>query len=274
MGARILIIEDNAANLDLMAYLLQAYGHTTYGAHDGEEGLQIAASTVPDLIICDVQLPNLDGYEVVARLKASPATRSVPVIAVTALAMVGDRDRVLKAGFDGYLVKPIDPEGFAREIDLFLSGTKLSGPSSTRFLKTGEEPARWQGSKVATVLAVDDIPANLDLVRSLLEPFGYRVITASGGRDALEKAKRDRPDLILSDVCMADGDGYEFIRRVKADERLSPVPFVFITSTMLEDRDRVKGLALGASRFLRRPLESERLLAEIAACLAEEKDRG
>jgi two-component system cell cycle response regulator len=210
---------------------------------------------------------------VVARLKSNPATRSTPVIAVTALAMVGDRDRVLKAGFDGYLVKPIDPEGFARDVDVFLSGTKLSRPSSTHSLSAGEGPVGWQGNKLATVLAVDDIPANLDLVRSLLEPFGYRVITASGGRDALEKARRERPDLILSDVCMADGDGYEFIRRVKADEHLSPIPFVFITSTMLEERDRVKGLSLGAARFLRRPLESERLLAEIASCLAEENNR-
>src|SRR5437773_1340253 len=116
MPARILVIEDNAANLDLMIYLLEAYGHTTYAAHDGQEGLEMAASQPPDLIICDVHLPRVDGYGVVQQLKEDPALRHIPVIAVTALAMVGDRDRVLRAGFDGYLAKPIDPETFVRQI--------------------------------------------------------------------------------------------------------------------------------------------------------------
>jgi two-component system cell cycle response regulator len=105
-------------------------------------------------------------------------------------------------------------------------------------------------------------------VCSLLEPFGYRVITASGGREALEMAGRDRPDLILSDVCMSDGSGYDFIQSVKADAHLSSIPFIFITSSMTEERDREKGLALGAARFLFRPLEPERLLEEITACLS------
>ena len=74
----------------------------------------------PDLIICDVQLPDIDGFEVARRLKRDPELRPIPLVAVTALAMVGDRDRVLAAGFDGYLAKPIDPEMFARQIEDFL----------------------------------------------------------------------------------------------------------------------------------------------------------
>jgi CheY-like chemotaxis protein len=75
----------------------------------------------PELIICDIQLPKMDGYEVVRRLKADPKTRSIPIIAVTALAMVGDRDRIIAAGFDGYLAKPIDPETFVQEVVAFLN---------------------------------------------------------------------------------------------------------------------------------------------------------
>ena len=120
MAATILVIEDNAANLDLMIYLLEAYGHTTYGARDGEEGLRKAASETPHLIICDVQLPDIDGSAVVARLKADPATSAIPVLAVTALAMVGDRDRVLRAGFDGYLAKPIDVRAFPEQVRSFV----------------------------------------------------------------------------------------------------------------------------------------------------------
>src|SRR5467141_2182375 len=120
MPARILIIEDNQANLDLMSYLLEAFGHTLLTVADGEAGLESAHRERPDLIICDVQLPGTDGYEVARRLKSDAASRAIPLVAVTALAMVGDRERLLTSGFDGYLAKPIDPEGFVHQIDTFL----------------------------------------------------------------------------------------------------------------------------------------------------------
>jgi CheY-like chemotaxis protein len=121
MCARILVIEDNTANLDLMVYLIGAFGHIAVSARDGEEGLRAAAEMKPDLILCDVDLPKLDGYEVVRRLKSDPDCRSIPAVAVTALAMVGDRDRVLLAGFDGYLPKPIDPEALVQQINGFVN---------------------------------------------------------------------------------------------------------------------------------------------------------
>jgi CheY-like chemotaxis protein len=118
---RILVIEDNQANLDLTLYLLRAFGNTAYSASDGVEGVEVAAREKPDLIICDINMPKLDGYGVVAQLKSDPSMSSVPIIAVTALAMVGDPDRVLKTGFDGYISKPIDPETFVQQIETLLS---------------------------------------------------------------------------------------------------------------------------------------------------------
>src|SRR5207245_2958993 len=87
---------------------------------DGEKGLEMANRERPDLIVCDVHLPTLDGYQVAARLKGDPGFRHVPLVAVTAMAMVGDRDKVLAAGFDGYIAKPIVPETFVSEIERFL----------------------------------------------------------------------------------------------------------------------------------------------------------
>jgi CheY-like chemotaxis protein len=121
MRARILVIEDNPANLDLMMYLIGAFGHIALSARDGTEGLRAAAQVKPDLILCDIHLPRIDGYEVVRRLKNDPDCSSIPTVAVTALAMVGDRDRVLRAGFDGYLAKPIDPEAFMNQINGFVN---------------------------------------------------------------------------------------------------------------------------------------------------------
>lgn len=119
--ARILIIEDNAANMQLMVYLLNAFGHTTLEATDGEAGLAVIQNESVDIILCDLQIPRLDGYEVARRIKMDPELKDIPLIAVTAYAMVGDRDKVLSAGFDGYISKPINPEIFTEEVEGYLS---------------------------------------------------------------------------------------------------------------------------------------------------------
>src|SRR5438094_3265577 len=127
LSARILVIEDNPTNLELMMYLLSAYGYEPLTAMDGLEGLEIAQRQRPDLIVCDVQLPKADGFEVVRRLKAEPAFRTMPLIAVTALAMVGDRDRLLNAGFDGYIAMPIHADDFVKTVDGYILIELLSG---------------------------------------------------------------------------------------------------------------------------------------------------
>lgn len=126
MPARILVVEDNPANLEVMSYLLKAFGYGVLTALDGESGVATAIEQRPDLILCDVQLPRLDGYGVVQRLKAHAELRHTPLIAVTAFAMVGDRERMLEAGFDGYLSKPIAPDYFAAQIRDFLQRSEQS----------------------------------------------------------------------------------------------------------------------------------------------------
>lgn len=118
--AAILIIEDNPTNRDLMVYLLQTFGHEPISCGTGEDGVAAALRDGPSLILCDLQLPGIDGYEVLRQLKGDHRLRRIPILAVTALAMVGDRDRALAAGFDGYIAKPIDPETFVQELARFL----------------------------------------------------------------------------------------------------------------------------------------------------------
>ncbi len=130
--ARILIIEDNQANMQLMVYLLRAFGHVTTEAVEGKSGLAAAQRQLPDLILCDLQMPGMDGYEVARQVRLEPRLKAISLIAVTAYAMVGDRDKVLAAGFDGYIPKPINPELFAGQVESFLPPDKhstLSNPS-------------------------------------------------------------------------------------------------------------------------------------------------
>jgi two-component system, cell cycle response regulator DivK len=110
--ARVLVVEDNASNLTLATFLLESAGHTVLSASDAEAGLALARTENPELILMDIQLPGMDGLEATAHLKADPSTRSIPVIALTALAMKGDEARIRAAGCDAYISKPLNYREF------------------------------------------------------------------------------------------------------------------------------------------------------------------
>jgi CheY-like chemotaxis protein len=107
-GREILVVEDNEKNMKLFRDVLRASAYRTIEASTGEEALELAVSEVPALVLMDVQLPGIDGVETLARLRSDGRTASIPVLALTAQAMQGDREELLKAGFDGYLSKPVD----------------------------------------------------------------------------------------------------------------------------------------------------------------------
>jgi two-component system cell cycle response regulator DivK len=110
--AKVLIVEDNVANMKLATFLLESVGHSVLSATDAEAGLTIARAEQPDLILMDIQLPGMDGLEACALLKKDDATRDIPVIALTALAMKGDEERIRAAGCDGYIAKPMRYQEF------------------------------------------------------------------------------------------------------------------------------------------------------------------
>ena len=121
--AKVLIVEDNLANMKLAALLLQSAGHTVLSATDAEVGLTLARDEHPNLILMDIQLPGMDGLEATALLKRDDATRAIPVIALTALAMKGDEERIRAAGCDGYIAKPMRYEEFLATIAAQLAPT-------------------------------------------------------------------------------------------------------------------------------------------------------
>lgn len=114
--ATVLIVEDNVTNMKLSTFLLESVDHTVLAAVNAEAGLAMARETLPDLILMDIQLPGMDGLQATAVLKGDPATRDIPVIALTALAMKGDEERILAAGCDGYIAKPLDYKEFLRRV--------------------------------------------------------------------------------------------------------------------------------------------------------------
>jgi CheY-like chemotaxis protein len=118
--SKILIAEDNPVNRELLRELLEMRGHTVAEACDGEEALRIIEQTQPDLVLLDIGMPILDGFGVIRKIRENPRFASMPVVAVTAYAMQGDREKILSSKFDGYLSKPVDARSLAQELERVL----------------------------------------------------------------------------------------------------------------------------------------------------------
>jgi diguanylate cyclase (GGDEF)-like protein/PAS domain S-box-containing protein len=253
VSARILIIEDNPTNMELMLYLLTDLGYTPFMAIDGASGVDTARETKPDLIICDVHLPKLDGYGVVAALKADPAMCHIPVLAVTALAMVGDRERLLAAGFDGYIGKPIEPDNFVAELETFL--------------RSRSAPEAPPEAKRATILIVDDHVLNREFLMTLLGYGGHRLIEAANGIEGLEMVHQEHPDLIISDILMPNMDGYEFVTRLHGDPATADVPVIFYTAIYREREAHQIAESCGVRWVLPKPSDPDVILRAVHEAL-------
>jgi CheY-like chemotaxis protein len=120
MTPTILVVEDNRDNMNLMEYLLKAFGYTPLLATTAADGVRLAREQRPDLILMDIQMPEMDGYDATAAIRSDPGLKDTRVVAVTAFAMVGDAERIMASGFDGYMSKPIVPGTFVDEVESFL----------------------------------------------------------------------------------------------------------------------------------------------------------
>lgn len=301
MVPSILLIEDDPDSLDLMSFVLRAFGHLPLLATNGAEGLEIASRQRLDLIVCDIQMPVMDGFQLARQLKRAGPLSRIPLIAVTSLAMVGDRGKVLAAGFDGYIEKPLDPETFVQQLESFLppglrvaaqkSQARTSLPDDRGGCEEVVTAAGTNGNgriavepsclvcdvaphptAGASILIVDNSAANLELLVTMLQPFRYLLQTANSVGDAIRMALRQPPDLIMSDVHMPGEDGFDLLRQVKSDAQLRDIPFVVVSSSAFHNNDRARAIAMGARKFLDRPLDAVTLVREIEECLLEGRE--
>ena len=269
--ARILVIEDNPDNLELMTYLLKAFGHETVSAEDGEQGMAVAQSQRFELIVCDIHLPKLDGYQVALQLKSNPALASLPLVAVTAFAMVGDRDRILSAGFDDYITKPIAPEHFVSQLERLLPHASWGSPPQSMATTVSAPPPQ---AVQLDVLVIDDSPSNRELLGYMLQSLGCHVRLCACVQEGLAEARAHVPDLVLSDLHMPNEDGFSLIGQMKADPHLASVPLIILSATLWEERDRQRAICMAVDGFLQRPVEPRILLEEINRCLARHHVQG
>ena len=218
-SSTILVIEDDPSSVALLTLHLQGAGFAVAVARDGAEGLELARQLRPAGIVLDLLLPKVDGWDVLARAKADPLLREIPIVVIS---MVDERGRGFALGATDYLLKPIDAAtllGTLRRVIRAIGGS---------------------GADPVTVLAVDDDPMAIELLRASLEPAGYTVLTAGNGAEGLELARLAQPDLVILDLMMPEMDGFAVVAALRDDARTATIPIVVLTSkTMTADEKTV-----------------------------------
>ncbi|HWP38498.1 MAG TPA: response regulator [Gemmatimonadales bacterium] len=230
----VLVIDDEDAARNLLARFLVREGFRVLEAPSGTDGLRVAREEKPDVITLDVVMPGMDGWAVLAALKASPDTADVPVVMVT---VVDERNLGFTLGAAEYLTKPIDRARLAAVLGRHTRGAH------------------------PTVLIVEDHRATRQLLRRVFQKQGWAVVEAANGREGLERAAEQRPpDLVLLDLMMPEMDGFEFLEAFRARDACRGIPVVVITAKDLtsEDRQRLNG---GVQRIVAKSGNTQEALA-------------
>jgi two-component system cell cycle response regulator len=266
MTARILVVDDIPANVKLLEAKLSAEYYDVLTAFSGQECLELAAEKAPDLILLDVMMPGMDGFEVCERLRASDATAHIPVIMVTALSEVADRVRGLEAGADDFLSKPVnDTALFARvrsllRLKMMMDELRVRQETTGRFgmIENGE----GENGDEALVLLAESSEFTARRISGHLQGVGHTVERVSDGQSALARARQGGVDLIIVGVEIDGEDGLRLCSQLRSQEESRHVPQLMV----LEDSDLprlAKGLDLGVSDYIVKPLDKGELIARV-----------
>ena len=244
----ILIVDDSAVIRTGLARQLEAAGFAVMQASDGREGLAQAQRTCPDLIISDIEMPNLDGFGLCRELKQQRDTRAIPVIILSSL----DSDADIEHGFE---------VGAAA----FISKSRASSELQQCITEVLHKSALLRERRV---LVVDDSATIRDIVTRGLEQEGFRVMTADDGTAALALAREHAPDLIISDLQMPNMGGAELCRTLQRDQDLAAIPFIVMSSA--SDRAVIRQMvAQGAAAYLIKPFNIDQLVTTAQRLLSD-----
>jgi CheY-like chemotaxis protein len=262
-----LIVEDSDTAAKQVARYLTEQGILACIHSYGEGTIEAALECNPDVIILDILLPNLSGWEVLAQLKANSATQHIPVLVVS---VVDERSRALELGASEYLLKPFSRQQLQSSLSKIFADrvSKRQGFSNTALVVIGESggsPASMLPSQPQPplILLAEDNEANITTVMDYLQIHEFRVSLARNGVEAVQIAKQQKPDLILMDIQMPEMDGLEATRLIRAEPDSAAIPIVALTALAMPG-DRQKCLAAGATDYLTKPVSLKKLTHVIA----------
>jgi len=273
----ILVVDDEQQNLELIEAILLAAGYEVSLAGGGEGGLAAAHEKTPDLIILDLMMPGLSGFEVCARVKMDPQTSGIPVLFVTALSQLGDKERALAAGGDDFLTKPFQRAELLARVEALLKVRHLNRDleralaylHQLEVARHSDQPrveSRLPPPEPASgvVLVVDDELLPRQLYADVLREEGYIVLEAENGPRALEIARQETIDVILLDIMMPGMSGLEVLS--KLGELAPDSPVVIVTAHPTSD-NAIASLRLGAFDFIVKGFKNQVMLTTVARAL-------
>lgn len=249
----ILIVEDNPVTRKVVRVTLREVDAEVLEAPDGRTALAMVEARVPDLILQDMRLPDIDGIELAHRLRKLPGTEATPIVAFSGSLSRLEEARLSSVGFSDVLLKPVEPSRLIEVLKTYLPTRATAGPA-------------WGIGK--RVLVVDDDPLQRKLMSLRLTHLGFTVETAPDASQALAKATERRPDIIVSDVLMPGLDGFGLCLAVRRHAELRQIPVVLTSNSYLEEADRAHGAHVGADAYVARTPDLQEILAVIPALLA------
>lgn len=246
----ILIVEDSKTQAKQLDAILKQLGYRIVITNSAREALFILKEQKPVIIISDILMPDIDGYQFCKLLKSDDKLKDIAVILLTQLSDPREIVKGLACGADDFIVKPYNEE--------FL----LARIHATLALKTKQDTA----SKLATILVVEDSPTQAEQIKYLLEDKGYAVMVAANGKEGFEVAKKFRPTIIISDIVMPVMDGYELAEKIKKDKDVRDIPIIFVTA-LTDRKDASRKASVVADGYFTKPYDDKFLISKIEALL-------
>jgi len=277
---KVLIADDEPKNIKILEAMLAGHGYRLLTAGNGQEALDRAFSENPDLILLDILMPELNGFEVTRILKKDSRTKNIPIILVTALDGPESRNTGLEAGAEDFLNKPVKAVELKARVKSMLRLKQYRDQLSIRSqsedmlaeaLGVKASSRLQQKEDVPLVLLVEDNQIDADIVRHFMKEEPVRLVVATTGREAFSLLNSQRVDLVLLDIVLPDISGFEIFRSLKENEKSKDIPVMIITS-LSGFESKITGLELGSDDFLIKPIVKRELLARMRVLL-EKKAR-
>ncbi|MBF0381375.1 MAG: response regulator [Magnetococcales bacterium] len=273
-GATLLLAEDNEINQQVATELLEQAQIQVILANNGEEAVDLAAKTKFDGILMDMQMPVMGGLEATIKIRQIKGLEEIPIIAMTANAMAGDREKCLASGMNDHVAKPVVPDNLYSTLNKWLYGkidqskASLTGAVDIKGkAKISDGNVVSEKSHNKTVLIVDDVPKNISVLKDILNNT-YRVQIATNGNLALRIASSSPPpDIIVMDTMMPILDGYETAIQLKQDDSTKDIPIIFIHDDASTPSPRPDWSISNGDDHMARPVNAESLLNKLKSCL-------